>query len=300
MTGKDARQFLHNFCTNDINRIGNGEGCEAFVTNIKGRILAHIFVFVNEDSVWIETNRFVEDALLAHLDRYLINADVQLHSRTDQFGELLVTGPQCADMLSSLNIQANRLGLFEHAPSPREGARLMLRRVDLLGQPGFFLMVDRQGLLKLWQELAASGIRPGGAAAFHACRIESGLPLVGLDLTDDNLVQEAARTQRAISFTKGCYLGQEPIARIDAVGHLNRALRILKLDSALAPEAGAAIRSENGTEIGTVTSSAPVPGAERSVALGCVRSGHAKAETVVIIRVNDEEIPATVCWHEQL
>ena len=298
MTGKSARKFLNNFCTNDINRLGAEEGCEAFVTNVKGRILAHIFVFVTDGSVWIETNRHVEEALLAHFDRYLISEDVQLHSRTDQFGELFVTGPDSTKKLSSLNIPSNTLGLLEHTISHRGDYNLVIRRVDLLGQPGSLLSVDRTRLLDLWQELTASGIRPGGAEAFHPHRIESGFPLYGLDLTDDNLAQEAARTQRAISYTKGCYLGQEPIARIDALGHVNRELRILRLNSTPAPEAGAVIRDENGREIGAITSSAMVPGEDRSVALGCVRSSHAKPETAVIVCADDREIPATVFWHE--
>ena len=299
LAGKHARQFLNNFCTNDIHRLGTGQGCEAFVTNIRGRILAHIFVFVTDGSVWIETNRHVEEALLAHFDRYLIIEDVQLHSRTDQFGELFVTGPDSAEKLSSLNIPANTLGLLEHTITHRGDYSLVTRRLDLLGQPGCVLSVDRTRLLDLWQELSASGIRPGGAEAFHAHRIESGFPLYGLDLTDDNLAQEAARTQLAVSYTKGCYLGQEPIARIDALGHVNRELRILCLNSTPAPDAGTVIRAENGREIGAITSSAMVPGEDRSVALGYVRSTHTKPETAVIVRADDREIPAKVFWHEQ-
>ena len=296
MTGKDARQFLHNFCTNDIHRLDTEEGCEAFVTNIKGHILAHLFVFVTADSVWIETNRHVEETLLAHFHHYLITEDVQFYSRTDQFGELLITGLDSTEKLSALNIQANTLGLLEHTIIHRQGTCLVIRRVDLLGQPGFLLSIDRTRLLNLWQELTASGIRPGGAEAFHARRIESGFPLFGLDLTDNNLAQEAARTQRAISYTKGCYLGQEPIARINALGHVNRELRILRLNSASALEPGVVIQAENGREIGEITSSAAVPVADRSVALGYVRSSHAKPETTVLVRADDREISATVSW----
>jgi len=236
---------------------------------------------------------------LAHFERYLITEDVQLLSRTDQFGELLVTGPDSAEKLSSLNIQSNTLGLLEHTITHRGDDSLVIRRVDLLGQPGSLLSVDRTRLLDLWQELTASGIRPGGAEVFHAHRIESGFPLYGLDLTDDNLAQEAARTQRAISYTKGCYLGQEPIARIDALGHVNRELRILRLNSTPSPEAGAKIRAEDGREIGTITSSAMVPGEDRSVAMGYVRSSHAKPEIAVIVRADGREVPVTLFWQEQ-
>ena len=299
MTGKDARNFLNNFCTNDVNRLGSQAGCEAFITNIKGRILAHVFIFITDDSgVWIETTPNVQEALLTHLDRYLINEDVELHSRTGQFGELFITGPRSGEALSSFNLPASAIGLCEHAIAHRADGSIVVRRVDLFGQPGFLLSVDRTKLLDLWKELTAGGLSPGGAEAFHAHRIESGFPLYGLDLNDDVLAQEAARTQQTISYTKGCYLGQEPISRIDAIGHVNRELRVLKINSTLAAETGAVIKAEDGREIGAVTSSAMIPGEERSVALGYIRSSHVEPETAVIVSIGNNEILATVSWHE--
>ncbi|MCG8586219.1 MAG: hypothetical protein MI757_16045 [Pirellulales bacterium] len=299
MTGKDAQQFLHNFCTNDITPLEPGQGCEAFVTNLKGRVLAHVFVFVADDSVWIETTARAEETLLTHFDRYLISEDVQLRSRTEQFGELYLTGPTSGDKLSPLGIQSEPLGLLEQTITHHGDRIVVVRRVDVVREQGFLLSVDRTRLVSLWKELTKSGVLPGGAQAFHALRVESGFPLDGLDLSDQNLAQEAARTRRAISFTKGCYLGQEPIARIDALGHVNRELRGLRLSSLPPPEIGDGILAEDGRKIGVITSSAVVPGDDRPIALGYVRSSHVKPGTVVLVRVGDQETNATVFWREE-
>ena len=299
LTGTDARQFLNSFCTNDLLRMGDGEGCEAFVANIKGRILAHIFVFLNERSIWIETSRHAEKPLLAHLDRYLINRDVQFHSQTDRFGELFVTGPRSAERLSLLDIHSDDIAPLEHKIARRDQGDIVFRRVDLFEQPGIVLSIDRERIPDLWRELTASGIRPGGADAFHAHRIACGFPIHGIDLTDAELAQESSREQKAISFTKGCYLGQAPIARLNTRGHVNRKLRVFKFDSTSPPRTGAPIRTESGREIGVISSSAIVPGENRSVALGIVRSSHAHPESTVVVLINDREVPATVFWHEQ-
>jgi folate-binding protein YgfZ len=166
----------------------------------------------------------------------------------------------------------------------------------LLGQPGVFLATARTQLARLWRELIAASVYPAGAAAFHACRIEAGFPLYGIDLSENNLAQEAARTDIAISFTKGCYLGQEPIVRIDALGHVNREVRGLRLESAPTPEPGDAVLSDQGREVGVITSSALVPGEDRPIALGLLRSSHATPGTEVRVRIGDTQIGASVFW----
>lgn len=294
VTGRDRQPFLHNFCTNDIKRLGPGESCEAFVTNAKGRILAHIFVFVCEDSLWIETAPGQAESLLAHLDRYVITEDVELHDRTDDYGELFLTGPRSISQLSVMDLLADFLEIHQHRIVQRNGHWLAVRRVDLLGQPGVFLSTARTQLAAVWKELVTAGACPGGAVAFHACRIEAGFPLYGLDLTDNNLVQEAARTESAISFTKGCYLGQEPITRIDALGHVNRELRGLRLDSEPIPVSGDVILSDEGREVGVITSSALVPGQDRPIALGLLRSRHAKPGTELRVRTGGVQVVASV------
>lgn len=279
-TGDDRTTFLHGFCTNDVKRLEPGEGCEAFVTNIKGRVLAHVWLFVEERSIWIETVAAAEEGLIAHLDRYLITEDVQLQARTAQFGELFVSGPRAVPALAAAGLAAPE-PRYRHAQV--EGVRL--RRVDWFGLPGVLLSAPRADLPALWRRLARiEGLHPAGAQAFHALRIEAVFPLYGADVTEGNLAQEVDRTAEAISFTKGCYLGQEPIARVDALGHVNRVLRGLRVAGDAAPQVGAAILDpEEGGEIGRITSATVLPTGEAALALGYLRSAHAAVDTPVAI-----------------
>ena len=294
LAGRDAQSFLHKFCTNDVARLAPGDGCEALATNIKGRIVAHLFVFVTDGAVWLETTPGAEEGLLSHFDRYLFSDDVHLHGRTTEFGQLFVTGNGGSKRLSSLGIETATLDNLPHAAVERDSGKFVIRRVDLFLQPGYLLSIERTKLIGLWNELLPAGILPGGAQAFHARRIEARFPLYGLDLGDENLAQEAARTTQAISFTKGCYLGQEPIARIDALGHTNRELRGLKCAGGAMPEPGSHIVAEDNLEVGAITSSAMIPGSDMMVALGMVRTSHTQPGTTVAIRCGNQDVPAEV------
>ncbi len=294
LAGKDARTFLHNFCTNDIKRLAPGTGCEAFMTNVKGRILAHFFAFATQESIWLDMSPAHEIAILAHLDRYIFSEEVTLHGRTGDFGDLYVSGPRSIDRLAQIGLPVGSLRAFEHTLAVVRELPLAVRRVDFWQAPGFLISTARQHLVGLWQALVAAAICPAGAQVFHSCRIQAGLPLSGLDVTDDNLAQEAARTERAISFTKGCYLGQEPIARLDALGHVNRQLCRLGLDTDWAPASGTAIVDGDDRPIGTLTSSAVVPGEGRTVALAMLRTSQSEAGTRVWLSANDRRITASV------
>ncbi len=115
--------------------------------------------------------------------------------------------------------------------------------------------------------------------AFHALRIQAAFPLFGIDITQDNLAQEAGRTQQAISFTKGCYLGQEPIARIDALGHINKIVACLQVETTDPMASPAEVHSIEGSRIGQITSAVPLPGTDHSLAMATIRTSHAAPGT---------------------
>ena len=295
LTGADRAKFLHNFCTNNILLLKPGQGCEAFCTNVKGRVVGHVFVFCDTDSLWLETVPNAQETLRAHLERYIITEDVQLHDRGAQYGELLVSGPRSAERLNQLGLNTGALGLLEHKKIEHAGESISIRRVDFLAQPGFLLSCARENLAPLWRQLVGGGIRPAGSTALEVLRIEAGMPLYGIDITDENLAQEVGRTRQAISFTKGCYLGQEPIARIDALGHVNRELRGLRLQAGRLPERGATVLSEDGAkEVGTITSAARLSDDQPGVALAYLRSGSNAPGTTVSVRFTDESVQAVV------
>ena len=284
LTGADRAKFLHNFCTNDIKKLQPGQGCEAFVTNIKGKIVGHIFVFAEADALWLESVPGSAATLIPHLDRFLIREDVQLRERSAEFAEFLIVGERSTELLAKWLPGLAEFPLYGHlANSSNELPIRSARRVDWLGSPTWLLSVPVADRDRVQQALMQAGCAIGDSNQFHQRRIAAGFPLFGTDITEDNLAQEVGRTALAISFTKGCYLGQEPIARIDAMGHVNRILCRLKLTSGPAPTRGTEVFDKpppNGKSIGAITSS--VSGAE-TLCLAYVRSAFAKPDTAVVV-----------------
>lgn len=296
-TGDDRVSFLNNFCTNDLKQLAPGGGCEAFLANIKGRVLGHVFLFVEDDSLWLETVPGQEDALIAHLDKYLISEEVEMHRRSGEYGELYLTGPKTFDALRDRGVALDLPEIGMHGRTEIAGiGDISMRRVDWFDTPGLLLVMPGESLPAVREHLTAGGaIKPAGLTAFEVLRIESRFPWYGRDITDDNLAQEVARTDRAISFTKGCYLGQEPIARIDAMGHVNRELRGLRFEAGPLPTPGDSIFAPGDEkEIGRITSAARLSEAHPAVALGYVRSQFADAKTQVEAAIDGARHTATV------
>lgn len=296
-TGADRASFLHNFCTNDVKGLSAGRGCEAFVTSVKGRVLGHVFVWVGAESLFLNASPETEPGLLEHLGRYAALENVELQGRTDELAELYVTGPECLERLSTLSEAAAGLDVLTHGAFefPDDAGTVALRRSDWFNTPGASVVVPRERIAGVWKTLVDAGFSPAGNAAFETLRIEAGLPLYGVDVTDENLAQEVARTERAISFEKGCYLGQEPIARLDAMGHVNRELRNLRLETGPTPEPGSPVVSpEDEKEIGRITSAVASAKTNTPVALAYLRSKYVDAGTRLLVDAGGVRIPAVV------
>jgi folate-binding protein YgfZ len=165
------------------------------------------------------------------------------------------------------------------------------------GRPGLTLIGAGGAGSSIAQRLFAAavdlGLAHGDAATFEAARIEAGTPCSGRDVTPENLPQEVGRDARAINFVKGCYLGQETVARIDALGHVNKHLKGLKIAQGPAPRQGATIEAA-GKAVGTITSAAELPGWDHPLALGYIRTSHAAAGTEVLVRQGDATWSAVV------
>lgn len=233
LRGADRVKFLNSFCTNDIKRLQSGDSCEAFVCNVKGHVLAHIQVLCRDDALWLDTVPGQGERLAAHLDRYLIREDVQIVDRTADFAAFIVTGEEADGF---------RVGVAPHA------RLLWLEKGD-----------------------APTGIRCS-REALEIVRIERGFPWYGTDISDENLPQEVDRNQQAISFTKGCYLGQETVARIDALGHVNKTLCQITFAGNAVP--AAAVELSSGDKVvGHVTSAAWSPKHSAPLALAYIRRG---------------------------
>lgn len=280
VSGPARAKFLHAYCTNAIEGLEPGAGCEAFVTTLKGRILDHVWIAVDDDTIHVDAGPGRAEPLLAHLGRYAMLEDVEISDVTDDFSKLFVTGPAAGQVLGLDDLPVSGCRRIDAA-----GDRVLAMRTDALGSPGFLLSIPPEQAIGVWNGLTFAEAVPVGRYAYDTLRIEAGLPVVGRDVSDENIAQEAARTDRAISFTKGCYLGQEPIHRLFAMGHTNRELRVLEIDGNDIPAVGAELRDGEKT-VGTLTSIAVSPVDQRVVALAIVRvaSGATGRELVVDVQ----------------
>jgi folate-binding protein YgfZ len=298
LTGADRVRFLHSFCTNDIKRLSSGQGCEAFVTNVKGRVVDHVWVDVAESVLWLDADPGSAQRLVPHLERYVINEDVAIADRSADWGELLLTGPKIEDHLARLGIDVAAIANLEHRGCELLGTPARIGRFDVGPHRGYTVVTRRDQLADCWNRLRELGAHPAGSAVWNALRIEAGLPVSGVDITVDNLVQEVGRTQTAVSFTKGCYLGQEPIARLDAMGHVNRELRSLRLAGDTVPLAGARVFSDATAShpVGAITSAAFSFASNSPVAMAVLRSNSGVCGAQVFVEKRENTVAATVFW----
>jgi tRNA-modifying protein YgfZ len=289
VTGADRIQFLQSFTTNDIKKLAIGAGCEAFVTSPQGKTLGHLFIFAGETQHILDTTPGQRATLIAHFDRYVITEAVQFIDRTGDRCEILVAGPEAAALLETLSGRLPPAELLGHVPATVAGNSVVLRRVDYAGANSFFLQASIHCAAEIISALTQAGSTPCEEPAVEAARLEAGFPLFGIDITPENLPQEVARDAQAISFTKGCYLGQETVARIDAIGHVNRLLVGLKFEGTEVPASSTAILAGD-QQIGHVTSAAWSPRLAAPLALAYLRRNHAKPGNVLSSSVG----PATV------
>lgn len=289
--GADRVRFLHAMCTADIKRLAVGTATEAFFTDAKGHVLAHALIAAGADNHRIVTTPGVGERLVRHLDRYILREQVELRDDSATLYALAVVGPRAADALRAAGCGNPPDGPLGYACPARAttGDRIDVLAWPLTTVPALFLAAEASTAAAVAQALLAAGAVACGALAFEALRIESGWPWTAVDLPEKCLPQEVARDAQAISFTKGCYIGQETVARLDALGHVNKTLAGLRFDSAAPPPAGTELTAA-GQPAGHLTSAARVPGHDMSVALGYLRRGSQAPGT----RLDSPAGPATV------
>lgn len=270
--GNDRTSFLHNLCTAHIKKLQAGQGAEAFITNVQGRTLGLVYVFCTPDSLVLETVPGQAPALVPHLDRYHITEDVELADRSDAWGELLVAGPEAAAKLAELIGSEPPAEYLAHREATLAGVTVSVRNTAIAQGGAWLLSMPHEHLPTVWQTLTAAGAKPVGNQAVEVARVEAGTPWYGVDLTDRNLPQELDRDALAISFNKGCYLGQETVARLDALGHVNQTLCGLKFDGTELPPAGTEIEVD-GKQAARITSAVQSPKLGAPLALAYVRRG---------------------------
>jgi tRNA-modifying protein YgfZ len=299
VTGPDRARFLHNLTTNDVERLAVDHGQEAFVTSLQGKTLGFVTLHACEDRIALRSDPGSLEALGPHLQKYGVFDDVAIEDVSARTFELHLAGPQAEELLRRLGAALPGARDLAHCSARIGAAAVRIIRETPTGRTGLTLIGAAESAQALASQIhragAELGVVDGDEATFEAARIEAGTPCSGLDVTAENLPQEVGRDERAINFVKGCYLGQETVARIDALGHVNKHLRGLRLEpgAGAASLAGASIESD-GKRVGTITSTADSPGWGRPVALGYLRTSHAAEGTEVQIMQGGASWPAIV------
>ena len=270
ITGRDRTVFLHNFTTNDIKSLKPGLGCEAFAANLKARILAHLWVFCTENSLLVDAVPSVGGSLLKHFDKHIISEDVQLTDLSANRQSRLLVGPEAEKVLIAAGGELPGTAMGDHLETQLAGIAVHCSRVDWTTPSCLLLTTSADTATTVWQSLSQAGA-VSRDDLWAPLRIEHGYPLDRVDLTEEMLVHEANRVAQTVSFRKGCYLGQEPIARLDAMGHANRLLQRIAIEQGDLPSCDTVLHDSHGQDVGRVTSSAENPLTGKRTALALVK-----------------------------
>ncbi len=328
LTGKDRASFLHGLVTNDIKKLTPGTGCAAAFLTPKGKILADCVVLCEEDRLEIDCEPDLAGKIEDLLRKYLVFNEVEIENHTGQTvvfhlqhsaagnavedllrkvmskepGGAGDAWPRAAHSHVTANVQVPPPLTFEENTSMPDasqsagddtGIPIRLVRENRTGVPGYDVRCPSSFSEKIHQAFLAAGTRPAPITELESLRIQAGIPRWGFELTEAVLPDEAGLRQRGfISDDKGCYIGQETVARIKTYGHVNRNLVRLLLDGE-APATGSEILFE-GEKAGAVTSAARVEGSGPATALGYVRRERAASGTRLLVRTSEGDRPATV------
>ncbi|MGQ4810463.1 Aminomethyltransferase [Candidatus Entotheonellaceae bacterium PAL068K] len=297
VTGKDRQRFLHAMVSNDTASLQPGQGCYATFLTHKGRLVADFVVYAEAESYLLDLEPQAVQSLIEALEWFVFSEDVVLQDESAQSGLLSLQGPRAAELLAlALGQAAPELPTYAHTRCQLAGQPVRLIRRSHTGELGYQLLAPLAALPDLWQALwqhhEACEARAVGLEALEVLRIEAGIPLFGRDMTAETMPVEA-NLDEAISYTKGCYIGQEVIARIEGRGHVNRKLVGLLLGDARLPEPGSRVVSPQ-RDVGWITSATYSPVRQQNIAFGYVRHEVWTPGTCLEVQANGTTIGATV------
>jgi folate-binding protein YgfZ len=258
-TGPDRVRYLNAIVTNNVKDLREGEGALTLLLNPQGHILAELEVRRQAERLFGITYAMVRDAVTAWLDKYIIMDDVTLTDETERYATIGVEGPRCAELIAALSgVQLSSLPELGAIEATVNGIPCEVEnRSPVAGASGADFLVERGRAGELWSVLREAGAKFGGGAmgyaALSAQRLAQGVPWFACDFGEKQIPHEAGLEHTHISFTKGCYTGQEIIERVRSRGQVNRRRVSLRFAGDQAPEAGARLFDGKGAEVGHVT-----------------------------------------------
>jgi folate-binding protein YgfZ len=275
LTGADRTRWLNGMVTNNIRDLAAGRGVYAFLLNPQGHILGDLYAYNRGESILVDTDADQLEKMIATFDHYIIMDDVVITKLGGHMTSLGVAGPKSRAVLGAAGIQIPGMEPLEVVTRKCECDCGCRECSVVLGEDprreSYEIWVAPHEVLKLWQSLLAAGAKPVGWEALELDRIVSGIPRYGVELRERDLPQETGQ-DRALNFSKGCYVGQEIVERIRSRGAVHRKFGGFLIDGAVEIVAGTKVTSDE-KEAGEITSSATVAanGREKTVALGYIR-----------------------------
>jgi folate-binding protein YgfZ len=286
LTGDERKSFLHGMVVSDVNRVETNSWTVSAMLNPKGRMLSDLALYHLPDAIWIETEQDLRESVETTLRRYALRAAIEFEDLSGSWTLLDVTGPEAGAFTDS----APEPGRVMHLPF--KNTNTILARTDLLMQPTLRWLVPSGLAQAAADHLAATGAAELCPEAATALRMESGIPVFGVDVGTDNLVLEVPAYRQGISFEKGCYIGQETVARMHARGEKTaRHLRGVLTGRETQP--GATVRTGE-RDVGVVTSTTYSPLAGQFLSMAMIHRSAAEPGKAVQVEVDGIVLDGTV------
>jgi folate-binding protein YgfZ len=267
LTGSDRVRWLNGMVTNNVRDLAPGHGVYAFLLNPQGKIQADLYAFNRGESLVVETESAQVDTVLQIFDRYIIMDDVEVENLTAKFAVIAVAGPRSNAILASIGLGGPVLQPLQCSEAEWEGTAVTVVRGDNPAIVNYEIWISPQNAAGVWSALLPAGAEQVRAEAVESLRIACGVPKFGIDIRQRDLPQETGQ-ERALNFSKGCYVGQEIVERIRSRGSVHRLFTGFEIEGSR-PAPGFRIQ-EDGKDVAEITSTATVPAekGERILALG--------------------------------
>jgi len=293
VAGRDRATFLHALLSNEVKALGPGQGCAATLLDVHGKVQVVLFVWVADDRIFLVTPTGMAQKTAEALDHYLFSEKVTIRDASDETALVVLAGPKAPET-------CERLAGARPPESPWSHVAATLGEIPVrlvsggreTGEAEVWIVSAAAEASRVRDAVVGAGAGPVGMTAFESLRVEAGTPLFGHDVDESVLLPELP-FENLVSYSKGCYPGQEVVVRIRDRGHVNRMLRGLRLEGDDVPPAGAEVVAGDAP-IGTVTSATWSFGLERPIALAFVRRQHAEPGSRVSVRFDRRALAASV------
>ncbi len=296
--GADHIQFLHNVLSNDIKSLSPGKGIPACLLNAQAKIVANPNVLCFKNFLWLALDYVLKDKLIDALAKLIIMEQVELIDRSDELKLISVHGPKAKELVTTVFAQQPSHDLLHHIRIVRPAGQLSevfieIIRINLIGEEGYGILFPKSETENLKsvikQHVPSNEVQ---ATTMDIMRIESGIPKYGVDYDESNIPLEC-RLDKTVSFSKGCFPGQEILARLDSRGGISKKLMGLELEGKTVPKKGDLI-TKDGNEAGHITSSAFSPFLKKIIAMGYLKKECWAAGTLVVIETEGAHISGQV------